>query len=110
MQESHTSFSNTADKSKMKRAFMEQTRKDKDRLYRSLRALDPECTQKISFTVFKQAAKDNDIELEQRSLSYILKTRCDSTGNINYLKLIKDLVLRNIIDITGKQVYRWHVK
>jgi hypothetical protein len=39
-----------------------------------------------------------------------MKSRCDKESKLDYAQLIKDLVLRSITDVTGKEIYRWHIK
>lgn len=86
------------------------TRKDRDKLFQALKTLDPLDKKRVTVTLFKTCAKDHNIELESRSLQYIMKNRCDKEGCLDYQKLIKDLVIRQITDVTGKEIYKWHIK
>ena len=89
---------------------MAQVRKDRDGFYTALKAIDVDNHKRVTFTLFKTCAKDHNIELEARSLAYIMKNRCDNEGKLDYSALIRDLVIRSITDVTGKEIYRWHIK
>lgn len=43
---------------------------------------------------------DQSINFPESSLNYIIST-CDSDGNLSYQKLLKDMVIRTVIDLTG---------
>ena len=55
----------------------------------------------MSYSMFQQAAMDNGITFDEESTAYIIKKLCDTTGNLFYQNLIRDMVIRTHIDKVG---------
>ena len=74
-----------------------------------LQKLDKEMSHICSVTVFLQSSVDQDINFDLNSISYITK-QSNSKGDINYMKLSKNMVIRSVIDCTGSIISGWHIK
>jgi hypothetical protein len=55
----------------------------------------------VTFSIFQQAAMDNNILLDEVSIDYIIKNRCDRYGMLRYMNVIKDLVVKTQVNTTG---------
>lgn len=64
----------------------------------------------VTFSIFIQAALDNNIILDDASQDYTVKHRCDKFGMLNYMNIIKDLTIKTQLDVTGSIQARWHLK
>jgi hypothetical protein len=64
----------------------------------------------MTFSIFQQAATDNNIVLDEPSIDYIIKSKCDKQGQLAYLQLIKDLAIKTQIDCTGTLIAKWQIK
>ena len=53
---------------------------------------------------------DNNITLDERSIDYIIRRRCDHAGCLKYLDVIKDMVIRTKLDQGGKLIWTWQMK
>lgn len=71
--------------------------------------LDHEKKHFISFTIFLQSSVDHGINFDQKDIQHIVN-KCDPHGNVNYTKLVKDMVIRTMIDCTGSIILQWHFK
>jgi len=62
------------------------------------------------YTIFQQSASDNNIFLDQISTKYIFSNRCDVFGRVNYVDLIKDMVIKMNTDFAGSVKCAWHIR
>jgi hypothetical protein len=53
---------------------------------------------------------DNNIIFDEKSIEYIIRNRCDKVGQLKYMDVIKDMVIKTEPDRTGQLVARWHMK
>jgi len=53
---------------------------------------------------------DNNIIFDEKSIEYIIRNKCDRHGNLKYMVVIKDLVIKTAVDSTGKLKANWHIK
>lgn len=60
-----------------------------------------------TFSIFQQAAMDNNIVFDERSIEYIIRRRCDAAGSLKYMDVIKDMVIRTKFDQVGKLIWTW---
>ena len=89
----HLSQSNWQDPAKLQQ-ILAQTRLDRKRLFQVLRQLDHNKTNMVTYSIFIQAAQDNNIVLDEASQDYIVKHRCDKFGMLSYMNIIKDLSIK----------------
>ena len=82
---------------------------NKQRFLQMLLKLDKEYAYRCAVMQFLQMSIDQDINFDEKSISYITK-RADAKGEINYLRFIKDMVIRFTIDVTGSIILRWHIQ
>ena len=75
----HLSQTNWQNPDKLQK-ILEKTRQDRKKLYQVLRQLDTEKTGYMTFSIFQQAATDNNINLDENSVDYIIKHKCDKQG------------------------------
>lgn len=73
---------------------------NRQRFLQVLLKLDKELTHKCSVTVFLQSSVDADINFDEKSIEYIQR-KSDSKGEINYMRLVRDMVIRSTIAFTG---------
>lgn len=59
-----------------------------------LQDIDKDKIKILSFSIFQQAAGDNNIFFDEISTNYIVQKRCDELGQLKYIDLIRDMVIR----------------
>ena len=92
------------------KAILHQTKQDRANLLRMLIDLDKDKVKSIAFSIFQQAAGDNNIFFDERSNNYIVQKRCDENGLLRYLDIVKDMVIKTYPDYTGTLMAQWHMK
>lgn len=92
------------------KAILQQTKQNRANLLRVLQDLDKDKVKALAFSIFQQAAGDNNIFFDERSTNYIVQKRCDGNGLLKYLEIIKDMVIKTYPDYTGTLMAQWHIK
>ena len=84
--------------------------KNLDNLSVYLNLLDAKNIGQLPYSIFKQAATDNDIRLTDQEYQYIVKKYCDHKGNVNYIRITDRLELDHALDVHGKKYVKWGLK
>lgn len=92
------------------KAILHQTKQDRASLLRLLQDLDKDKVKSLAFSIFQQAAGDNNIFFDDRSTNYIVQKRCDENGLLRYIDIVKDMVIKTYPDYTGTLIAQWHMK
>lgn len=82
---------------------------NRTRFIRVLKQIDTEHTGHCSFSLFLQSSIDQSIGFDEETIKYIIERRCDR-GELNYVQLVADMILRTYIDCTGSILLQWHVR
>lgn len=55
-----------------------------------------------------QSSVDQDINFDEKSID-LIKRKSDSNGEVNYMRVISDMVIRSTIAFTGTIKLQWHL-
>lgn len=50
-----------------------------------------------------------NINFDEKSIDYI-RSKCDMQGELNYYKIIREMVIRTFLDFTGSFILKWHIR
>ena len=53
---------------------------------------------------------DNNIIFDEKSIEYIIKNKCDKLGQLNYMQVLKDLVIKTETETSGKLISKWSMR
>jgi len=59
---------------------MKHAKYDRKQLFIVLREMDHDDSNTTTFSMFQQAAMDNNIVFDEKSIEYIIKFKCDKVG------------------------------
>lgn len=75
-----------------------------------LKQLDTESTGLSPYSIFLQAAQDNNISFDQKSLEYMIRNFCNKQGHLQYARVIKDMMIKTDTNQAGILTATWHLK